>query len=389
MENWRDKSSLRILIINYEYPPIGGGASHASSAIARELVNEGHQVTVLTSAFGDWRGERVEDGVVIHRVACFRREQDRSNLLQMFFFAVAGLAHGPRLVRSVGFDHALSFFTIPSGIVARWLHLFHGLNYVISLRGGDVPGLVPELARIHRLLRGVRRSILRGANAIVANSQTLADLSRQSDRFPVEVIPNGVDHEKFCGLEQSRVESDGVLRVLFVGRLQPQKNLSQLIQALAEIELSGKTKTRLVVAGDGPLRGVLELQAERLGVAHRIEWLGWVETAELLRCYQDTDCLVSPSRFEGLPNTVLEAMSCGVPVALSRIPAHEEIVSCTENGILFGLDDIDDLVKTLLLIAGDRAVANRMGLAGQQYVQRSFSWAKTAQEYVRLLEVHD
>ena len=94
----------RILLINYEYPPIGGGGGNATRHIARGLAQLGHQPFVLTAKWGDLPADEVSDGVTIHRIAALRRRPDRSSVGEMVAFMVAGALAAPRLARECNID---------------------------------------------------------------------------------------------------------------------------------------------------------------------------------------------------------------------------------------------------------------------------------------------
>ena len=91
---------------------------------------------------------------------------------------------------------------MPVGPIGLLLKQRLGVPYLVSLRGGDVPGLVPELTLVHQALKSFRRKVLRNATAVIANSRDLAQHSKDSDRYPVVVIPNGVDTEYFSPYSQ-------------------------------------------------------------------------------------------------------------------------------------------------------------------------------------------
>ncbi len=386
---------MRLLIVNHEYPPIGGGGSNASRFLATTLARQGHRVNVVTSAFGEHRGLSVEDGVRVHRVPALRRKIDRSDIGEMTCFAGSGLLSAPRIARAERVEGVIAFFTLPSGLVGYWLKARYGLPYVVSLRGGDVPGLDPEVARAHRRIRWLRQKVLLSAGAIVANSPGLAEVSARTDPFAVAVIPSGVDCNLFHprdaetspDAERSRLPASGRnLRILFAGRLRKQKNLSLLLDQLARLRREGVTAFRLDVAGNGPLGPAMREHAERLGLADSVVWHGWVTKPDLIALYQNADCFVNPSLYEGLPNTVLEAMASGLPVVASRVPGNNTLVTDRETGLLFSLEEPRQLGSALGFLLHDRAAALRMGARGRARVVERFSWQAAAAAYLRLFD---
>jgi glycosyltransferase involved in cell wall biosynthesis len=373
---------VRLLLVNYEYPPLGGGAANATMFMARALVGLGHEATVLSTAFEALRGHAVEQNVHVYRIEACRTAADRSNPREMLSFLWIGLANARGVARERGIEAVIAFFTIPSGPIAYWLDRSLGLPYVISLRGGDVPGLVPELGCVHRLIAPVRRAALRRARAIVANSPSLASLSEAADPFPVRVVPNGVDASFFS--PRSTPKKAGPFRVLFVGRLTNQKNLPGLLEAVSTLAADGVDFT-LDVVGDGPLRGQLEALSAQLALGDRVSWHGWLPKGDVLALYRRADCFVNPSIYEGMPNTVLEAMACGLPVIASRIGGNEDLVRDRETGRLFEVTQTVTLADALQDLIRDPDACRRMGARGRDVVTREHSWESVVAKYVGLL----
>ena len=376
---------MKLLLVNYEFPPVGGGAANATSFLARALTEGGHEVTVLTTAFGALRGTSTEAGVEVVRVRTLRRSADRSNPLEMLSFLLAALIPGLRLAWRRRFDATIAFFTIPSGPVALLPWIVLRIPYVVSLRGGDVPGFVPEIDAIHRWIAPLRRAVLRRASAIIANSASLAQLSTAADPFPVGVIPNGVDPLAFAPQGAANPAEDE-FRILFVGRLHSQKNVGMLIESAAALAAEPGPRVVLEIVGDGPERAALEKLAERAGAAALLRWRGWLDKGAVLDCYRRTHAFVNPSLYEGMPNTVLEAMACGVPVVASRIGGNEDLVVEGETGFLFDLGAPQQLTAALQRLRGSRALGIDLGARGRQRVIGEFSWPSVAERYVRLLK---
>jgi len=374
------------MIINYEYPPVGAGAGNASWFLARALVRQGIEVSVVTSAFKEFRGVSIEDGVRVHRIPALRKYIGQSGIRQMLCFAASAMVRTPRIVRAEQTENVIAFFTLPSGLVSYWLKLRHKVPYLVSLRGGEVPGLDPAQNQIHRMIGGLRRRILGSAYSVVANSPGLAELSVQTDPFPVIVIPNGVDCEIFCSPEPNTPGvSKEKLQILFVGRLQKQKNLILLLEVLARMKNEGGGGFTLHVAGDGPLGPLMRKRAVSLGLGGNIVWHGWLAKPELIALYQSVDCFVSPALFEGLPNAVLEAMACSLPVVASRIAGHDILVTDGRTGMLFGLDAPQQLSEALTRLMRDRSLARRLGANGRERAKENYSWDAMASAYLRVL----
>jgi glycosyltransferase involved in cell wall biosynthesis len=383
MEIRRDRR-MTFLLINYEYPPIGAGAATATQAIAKNLVELGHRVTVLTARYRGLPKICVESGVVVHRVRCLRRHRDRCNLIEMASFVISATLSLPSVVMAHRPNCNITFFSIPCGPVALVAKALFGLPYVISLRGGDVPGLTPEVNRMHLFLRALRRVILDNAIAIVANAEGLQKMAQTTDCFRVSVIPNGVDTDFFRPTPEAGNGNNRPFRFVFTGRFQAQKNVSMLLEQCAALRQHLIMPFELHLVGDGPMRQQLEEQADRLRLNDRVTWHGWTRREQLRSIYQKSDCFVNPSFYEGMPNAVLEAMACAKPIVASCVAGNDAVVQHGRTGFLFQLEKPESLCRSLKTIIDDPARAEAMGQNGRDWAERNFSWRQVAASYAAL-----
>lgn len=372
----------RLLLINYEFPPLGGGAANATANTARELAALGVEVRVLTSAFAGLPRLEERDGYTIHRIATLRRARDRSSVAEMLAFLTMSLVEAPRLALGWRPDAVIAYFGLPCGPAAWLAGRLTGKPYLISLRGGDVPGFLYDgISLYHRVAGPVIGWLWRRASAVVANSGGLADLARRfAPDVDVSIVPNGVDADLFRPAERAEQAETGRVVLLFVGRVVRQKGLDLVLQALPALP-AGVT---LRVVGDGPARPALEAQAETLGIADRVSFLGWLGRDELPSAYAGADLFVFPSRDEGMPNAVLEAMAAGLPVMGTRIAGNRDLIVDGETGLMVEADDAAGLRMGLERLVKDPELRMRMGAQGRRRVLEHFSWRAVASAYREL-----
>ena len=370
----------RFLLINYEYPPVGGGGGNATQQIGRALVKRGAQVTVLTAGQGSLPRRENDRGVKITRIWAARRRQDRCSILEMLVFMVHALLVAPGIARQMRCDAALVFFGLPCGPIGWWLKKRMGVPYVVSLQGGDVPGFMSDELAIHHKISGpVISAVWRQAAAVIANAEGLAGLARtHAPDIDIDVIPAGADLDAVQPASAPTLE--GPVRLLFVGRLVGQKGLDVLFGALALMK--DHQDWTLTIAGEGPLKDELALAAQQLGIGGRVTFRGWLERGQLPAVYKDADAFVLPSRDEGMPNAMLEAMAAGLPVIGSKVSGLEEVVVDGETGLLVPPEDVDRLNNALRHIIEDRDLTFKMGLAARKRVEERYSWQYAADAYM-------
>jgi len=373
---------MRILLINSEYPPIGGGAGNASAYLAAELVTLDQDVTVLTARFSDLPKDTVENTVRVLRIRSLRRRQDRSGAIEQGVFMLSGIWNTLQLVRKWRPDIILAFFGVPSGAVAWIVKMLTGIPYLVSLRGGDVPGFRPyDFANYHRMIGPFLHHVWHRAGAVIANSQGLGALAHNfDDKVGVQVIPNGVDNRRYQVSDNRDWEFP---QMLFVGRLVYQKGLDILIRALGELK---NYSWHLKLVGDGPHRPELESLARDMGITEKITFMGWMEKADLIHEYNIANLFVLPSRHEGMPNVILEAMACGLPVIATSIAGNEELVLDGETGILVPSEDPLALSDTLTTLLPDFPLRRKMGMASRERVEESYTWEQVARSYLSILQ---
>ena len=370
---------MNLLLINYEFPPVGGGAANATWELARALVQLGHHPLVLTAHFRDRNPAATPAGVTLIEVPARRRRREACTPFEMATFAVSASLRVRRILRRERIDGMIAFFSIPCAPIAWWGARGTGVPYVVSLRGGDVPGTEPGLHRIHRLLAPVRRCVLKAARAVIANSLALQQRAIAADALPVDVIPNGVDSSYF--VPPAGKPPPQPFRWLFVGRLQAQKNLGWLLTRLAALK---DQPWELHVVGDGPLREEWQRLAETLDIAGRVQWHGWLPREHVRSFYQNSHALVQPSLYEGMANTVLEAMACGLGIVASDEPANRALVEASGSGTCLPLANPGAAEATLrAAMTGDGW--KQWGNHARAHAVAHFSWSQVAKDYASLL----
>lgn len=375
----------KILMFNHEFPPIGGGGGWVSYFLGKHFAAAGHDVHLITSQFQGCPSEEEVEGFRVHRVRALRKNPDVCAVHEMLTYAVSSSLYGRRFAKQFQPDIVQVFFGIPAGGGAYLLRKQHKVPYVVFLGGRDVPRPNPDPPSyrwLYLLLKPVIRAIWGNAAAVVACSEGLRDLARDTDAtVKMEVIPDGLDLGRFEPVQ--REVNPKKVRVLTIGRLIPRKGFQFLIRALPHIIENAVADFEIEIVGDGPYQAELLKLAETLGVGSHIRWAGSVPYAELPEKYRAADVFVLPSLAEGMPLVVLEAMGTGLPIVASAVQGIDELVAEGINGALFEPGDVEALANALvrLINAGETRV--KMGKASVARVA-PYDWKHIADAYLAL-----
>jgi glycosyltransferase involved in cell wall biosynthesis len=259
----------------------------------------------------------------------------------------------------------------PGGLVGTWLSGLSGVPLVTTLHGTDV-----RLARGTAMARPLFRHVLQQSNAVTTVSRWLA---REAETIVsgvrATVAPMPVATELFAP-DGSRDPN----RMLFVGRLTPQKGIEALIETLARM----RHKPTLDVVGDGPLADQLKTRAASLGLGDRIQWLGQLPQPKLVDLYRRAAALVVPSTDEGLGLVAVEAQLCETPVVGFESGGLTDTLQHDRTGLLVPPGDTGALASTLddLLDRPERGA--ELGRAGRMVALAGFAPESAARRYASI-----
>jgi glycosyltransferase involved in cell wall biosynthesis len=374
----RPGDSLRILTLCYEWPPVGGGGGRAAKEIAEALARRGHKVRVQTIRFHETPAHEVVAEVDTHRTWGFRRRADQCSQFEMAGYVVSSAI--PTLLHLARFapDLIHAHFAVPTGALALAGASLFRRPYVITAHLGDVPGAVPEQTdTLFRWLNPVIRPIWQQAAALVGVSRFVGDLAQKAYGRELTIIPNGI---ALCGRPGIPQPTSKIPRLIFVGRLNSQKNLHYLPPILAKVR---EPAWELDIVGDGPERGALEKLVADFELTSRVHFYGWLDRTAVERKLSEAEIFLLPSLVEGLSVAALEALKFGLLLVGSDIPTLNECVISGVNGYLIPLQDPDQWVARLQTLLSYPDLRLAMRQKSWEMVRR-FDLEQIADQYERL-----
>lgn len=334
----------RILMLNYEFPPLGGGASPVSYEIAKGYVKLGHKVDVVTMGFKDLPSYEVKDGINIYRVKCLRSKKEICHPWEQLTYIISAKRFLKKHMKTHSYDINHTHFIIPTGIISLWLKKKYNLPYIITSHGSDVLGYNNKriFKYIYPLVKKQWKEIIKEAKYVTTPSQFLQDKIKEiTKQGNFIVINNGIDPKKFKPMKKEK-------RILVVARLFENKGVQDILDALKPLSEELKQKGwKVDIVGEGPYRNFLEKKAIENNLQDLIIFYGWVDnnSKEMKELYGKASIFISASWFESFGLTLLEAIYSRSYPLISNIRGYKEVLN--KNEYFFKVHDINNLKEKI------------------------------------------
>ena len=328
---------MNILIINYEFPPLGGGASPISYELSKGYVQAGHNVDVVTMGFKGLPSYEIKEGIHIHRVKCIRKKKEKCSIIEMASYILPALKKAKQLHEKNEYDINHTHFLVPTGIIALALKKKYKLPYIVTAHGSDVPSHNTDRFQLaHYFTKPLIKKVIKNAKKVITSSNYLARTIEEifnKEFNNIQVIPNAVDTKLFQPKRKKKI-------ILSVGRCIPLKGHQHLIKAVHDIELDWEVH----IAGDGDYLPYLKKIAK--GSKTKIVFHGWVQQNKIRSLCGEAGIFTLLSKKENASIALLEAISCGCAIITTNSTGNPEIIG--KAGELVEYGDVETLKKKIL-----------------------------------------
>lgn len=376
---------MRILLLNYEYPPLGGGGGVAMKCLAEGFVAAGHQVDVITSGYKGLPAEEQVGGVAIYRVKTVgRKGSATATWLAMASFLFFGFIKGIRLCRKQSYDLLNTHFVLPTGPLGYILSRLFRFPNILSIHGGDIydPSKKHSPHR-HWYYRRIIAFLLKKADVVVAQSENTKENAKAyyAAQESIPVIPLPYKPEKYPDRSRSAlglVEEQTYL--IAVGRMVIRKGFHCLLESLIHLPET----VSLILVGDGPERKTLEQRAVALGIQQRVVFCGRVSEEKKYQFLRAADIYVLSSLHEGFGIVLQEAMHAGLPIVATNIGGQMDMLEHEQNALLIPVQDATAIAQAVQRVQSDAAL--RVALC-ESHTQSVASWSpqRITQQYLNLV----
>ena len=367
---------MKILMLNYEFPPIGGGGGKAHLNLLKEYSKiDNLEVVVLTSKpTTDFSIEQFSENIQIYKIGLHKKRLHYWRKVEVLEWLFKAYPRYKKILNSNQYDLVHAFFGFPSG----WLcyKTRKKTPYIISLRGSDVPGENRRLGLDYKLLSPVFKAIWRNASALIACSSGLKERALKfSPIANIEVITNGVDTEKFKPVKRNDSNS---LKLITVGRLSETKRVDILIDAVERIKNEG-IDVHFTIVGDGQQRNSLEQQIVNKKLPDMIKITGFVKADDMPQYYSRSDLYVSATMQEGMSNAMLEAMASGLPIVTTQCEGVDELIG--DNGVIIEQATGSSMAEAIMGVVENDGRYEKMSVAARKKAEQ-FNWSNVAERYM-------
>lgn len=379
-----EQKELKILIINYEFPPIGGGGGVATYDLAIEW-EKTCSVDVLTSGFKGLAPYEDVQGINVYRTKIFfRKSRDAANFPSMLSYLFTGFLTGYRLCRKNRYDVINTHFAVPSGPLGFVLGKIFRIPNVLSLHGGDIYDPSKKMSPHNSFFFSrVVKFILNRADRIVAQSSNTRDntVKYYSPVKNVDIIPLAFHPPQ--AVKKSRkdlnLEKDSFY-FMTVGRLIKRKSIETALNALAGTR---NKKIRLLIAGDGPEKDNLKQITDKLHLNERVSFLGYLTDDEKYSYLDNSDAFILTSLHEGFGIVFMEAMHSGLPIICTNNGGQVDFLKQDKNALLIDVGDIKACTKSMEKLFSSSELRSAMAKNNRKKIKEFYA-ENIASHYLKI-----
>ena len=366
---------MKILMLNYEYPPIGGGGGVISKHIAEGLAELGHEIHVLTSKFQDTpEVSQPAQNLTVIRLKVNRKTDFKSDPIEMLDWVLKTKKYCNTYVKSQKFDLCFANFVLPGGEVALYLKKKFNLKFVVISHGHDIPWVhAKRLWPLYLMGYQKIKKVLNQAEKVFLQTPMMFENLKSfhaKAAQKVAIVPNGFSSEVL-----TKKENKEQFKVIFVGRIVKQKDPATLIKGFSNF-LDNGGEGILKIFGDGPVRKHLQKALEAAGLQYQILLMGKTSQHEVLEELASSSVYVSTSLNEGMSMAMLEASATGLPIISTPVSGTSLILN-QENSFLIDFKNADELSSALQKVYKIWKTESVFPTQNQiQFIRENFNWDK-------------
>ncbi len=368
-------------MLNNEFPPLGGGTGTVNLELFRIFQTIPNlKVDLISSAGGQNKEiEQFSENIRILKYPVGKKDIHHASNFELIRYAIKSTFVALKLNRKEKYDLVFVWSTVPAGFPSILLKLFKKLPFILRVGGPDIPGFEERYNFIYKIITPFIKFVWKRASIIVAKCKIEKEMVENiNPNLKIQIINNGIDTSKFSYIEK---DINSELRIICSARLIKRKGQYTLIDAMVELK-SKDIKIHIDFVGEGDEKQAYINYAKEKDVLEQIIFSGYVPREDMPEKYQKSDIFVLPSFNEGMSNSLLEAMACGLPVVVTNVGGTEELVDAS-NGYIFKAGDSQALSKILEQLYKSKQQIKILGQNSRNKAEQH-NWEYIANEYLKL-----
>lgn len=372
---------MKILMINSEYPPLGGGQGNANFYLVTNLLKmyNNIEIDIITSSTNKYNTEK-KNNLCIHYLNIGKKNKNflYQSVKNLLTFTIKGYFFTKKMIKKNKYDLIVAWSGIPAGYIASRFR--NKIPFIVLLRGADVPFYDKRWQKLDRyIFRFTSPAMWKNAEAVITNSTGLKNLANKVYDNQIDILYNGVDTSFF---NPSVHEKTDKLIIASTGRVNKIKGFDLIIKAISKMK--NNSNIELHIAGSGPEENNLKNLTKTLNLDKNIYFHGRLDKLELVKLYSNCNLFCLTSYNEGMSNALLEAMSSSLAVIVSDVGGASELVR--DNGFIVNAGDIEMIKSKLEFFDKNREILYKMGKRSREITVSEFSWDIISQKFIKIIQ---
>ncbi|MBS8121766.1 glycosyltransferase family 4 protein, partial [Candidatus Vampirococcus lugosii] len=315
-----------ILVLNYEFPPLGGGQANANYYLFKEFSKfSDYEFTLITSSTDKEYYQNFSNNIKIYYLDINKNGKNFHNqgIKNLLKNAYKTYKLAKKLIKKNNFNYIMCW-SYPAIGIGYKLNKKYNIPYITLLRGSDVPFYEQKWKNLDKyIFQYLAPKFWKNSKYVIANSEQLKNLALKiSPKQDIQIITNGINLEEFKNTGNKKDNKN--FNILFVGRLTERKGILELTKAFKNFA-KDKEDIKLNIVGDGGLYEEIKEYIEKNNLNNKIILHGLINHNKIKQIYHQNDIYILPSSNEGMSNTLLEALASSLPVIITDVGGTKEL----------------------------------------------------------------
>ena len=376
-----------LICAGYFYPHIGGGEKNIGE-LAHRLSEKGYQIDILTSNTNKALAEEQSGTVHIYRLPCWDALGGKFPIPKPSITGLRILFKIQKNKYDVINTQTRFFLTSLLGLILTKIKRIPLIHTERGSRHSVVSSIWTNIIS-KTYDHTIGALIIKSAKVNIGISEAAGSFLKHLGAKTIQIIPNGINvatnARRSSNWRQKLGISDNTLIITFVGRLINEKGVQDLICVFPNCQKTQRN-LKLIIVGDGPFRKSLEDKASKSRSNGDIFFLGNKNIGDILDILATSDIFVNPSYSEGLPTSVMEAASVGLPIIATDVGGTREIIINNKTGVLVEERNITNLEESICQLIENELLRQNLGNAAKKFVTQTYNWDVITQRMIEIIE---